>query len=99
MSVVTQVSTFLKINLKIVDLLTDSGDWDWNKMKSTFWQIDHAEVKRIPVGIAEGNDKLIGHGAPKGEYTVRSGYHLAISNVKSDNKRLVCGFNGVLKKL
>lgn len=64
-------------NLKVSDLLDDNGAWNWNFIQSILWEVDVTEVKRITVGCGTGNDTLIWHYTPKGEYSVKSGYYLA----------------------
>lgn len=45
--------------LKVADLLTISGEWNWPLITSVLWEVDCAEIRRIPMGSGSGCDKLI----------------------------------------
>lgn len=75
------------------------GTWDLNKIESYFWEIDHEEVKRIPLSAPQGKDVLVWHYDSKGEFTVKSGYHLAMAHEENDSNGIRCGFIRGLKKL
>lgn len=47
-----------QFHLKVCDLMTVYGDWDWHKVNSTLWKVDQHEVKRIPVGNGTGKDQV-----------------------------------------
>lgn len=68
------------------------GDWDWDMVASVLWEVDHEEIMRILIGSMEGTDKLIWHYTSNGEYTVKSGYLLALGSGESDSQGIRCGF-------
>lgn len=87
------------INLRVADFIGENGVWDWQKISISLWDVDVDEVKRIPMCDSTENDKLVWHYNPRGEYSVRSGYHLAMANDESGSDGLICGFSKGLKKL
>lgn len=36
-----------------------TGDWDWDKIRLHFWEVDHHEPLRIPTGFLNEDDELI----------------------------------------
>lgn len=83
--------------IKVSELMDDSGDWKWDKLNEILWEVDRDEVTRIAVG--DGGDKLIWHYASKGEYTVSSGYHLAMREEESGSSGSSCGYAIGLRKM
>lgn len=66
---------------------------------NTLWDMDHEELKRIPLCGIQGSDILVWHFHPSGEFTVRSGYHLAQNIDEEGSNGLQCGLAKVLKKV
>lgn len=63
-------------HLKVADLFTHNGEWNWPLIQTMLWVVDIIKIKRIPLGGGSGNDKLIWHYNSKGDYTVKCGYFL-----------------------
>lgn len=76
-----QPSTFLLItkarkgqdDMVVADMIT-AGRWDDRVLEETFWLIDCARIRSIPLGRT---DALLWHFDPRGVFTVKSAYKLA----------------------
>lgn len=86
-------------NMMVSELLDENGGWRWNSLIDVFWEVDRAEVRRIPVRLDYGDDKLIWHFDVKGEYSVKSGSHLAMKVEESNSNGETCGHAKGLKRL
>lgn len=86
-------------SLKVADFISVSGEWDWTKINNVLWEADIEDVKRIPLCGISDNDRVVWRYDSKGEYMVRSSYHLAISHKKSGSNGLQSGFARGLKRM
>lgn len=68
-------------------------------MCSTLWDMDLEELKRILLCGNHGSDILVWHFHPSGEFTVKTGYHLAQYIDEEGSNGLLCGLAKVLKKV
>ncbi|KAK2642133.1 hypothetical protein Ddye_023896 [Dipteronia dyeriana] len=60
-------------------LISPSGGWDVQLVRSFFWSEEAELILSIPLGISQAKDTLQWHFDKKGNYLVRSGYKFAIS--------------------
>ncbi|PKA49974.1 Putative ribonuclease H protein [Apostasia shenzhenica] len=84
---------------RIVELLTEDGSWNWEKINSILWSIDYHLILEMPPCSTKFDDALIWHWDKKGSYSVKSGYVTTTqgeSNVASSSNG---GFNLWWKKL
>lgn len=89
----------IHLNHRVADLININGEWNWALISGILWDVDAEEVKRIHLCDNSENDRLVWHYDSKGEFTVRSGYHLAMSQEESGSNGLQCGFSSGLKKM
>lgn len=71
----------------------------WLKIAGIQWEVDVEEVKHTPLCGTSANGRLVWHYDSKGEFTVRSGYHLAMSHDEFGSDGIKSGFSRGLKKL
>ncbi|XP_062094098.1 uncharacterized protein LOC133800152 [Humulus lupulus] len=64
--------------LKVIDLRGAEGDWDENFVRNIFTKEDANNIMSIIPGPLDSRDKRIWHFNQNGEYSVRSGYQVAI---------------------
>lgn len=85
--------------ITVGELMTVEGTWDWNMIHNIFWEVDSEEVKRLPIDMTVGGDKLIWNYSKNGEYTVKTEYHLAHANVETTSHGDLCGFSNSLRHM
>lgn len=66
-------------NLTVEELRTETRQWNWMLINECFWPIDHEEFRKIPIHALSGSDRIIWHYNSNGIYSVKSGYHLAMT--------------------
>lgn len=77
-------------NLRVADLLFDTGGWNVELIQDLFWEEDSAYILGIPLPTESGVDTRIWHYCKHGHYFVRSAYFLA-----RDMKHVVrCNLSG-----
>lgn len=62
----------------VSDLIVKNGTWNETLIRSLFWDFECGKIFSIPLVGLEEEDQLIWHYHPKGQYTVKSGYHVAL---------------------
>lgn len=70
----------LSINTKVSDLMTSSGIWNYDLIRAAFLPHDAEAILSIPITNGRGSDTTIWHYRKDGNYSVRSGYRLAIDS-------------------
>ncbi|XP_062080800.1 uncharacterized protein LOC133785597 [Humulus lupulus] len=71
---------FLPSGLRVIDLKKNDGCWDVEMIKCLFNEEDAMLILGIPCSEHHLPDKLLWHFTNNGEYSVKSGYHLAMSS-------------------
>lgn len=78
--VITTRSTNSVFPDRVSDFIdVDSRSWRWDILEQYFRPVDRERILKIPIGDISTVDRLVWHYSPHGEYTVRSGYHLALN--------------------
>lgn len=62
----------------VVDLINEENQWDEGKLNHHFMQKDIDVILKIPLPKDQVEDEPIWHFDKMGEYSVRSGYQLAL---------------------
>ncbi|XP_073142474.1 uncharacterized protein [Henckelia pumila] len=86
-------------DIRVSDLLTETGEWNWQQIHHILWPIDHDEIRRLPQRCLNDPDKLIWHFNTDGAFSVRSGYHLASSVCEGSSTGTFSGAVSFLRKL
>ncbi|XP_028076555.1 uncharacterized protein LOC114278664 [Camellia sinensis] len=60
-------------------------EWDHHKLKPMVGEHDFANIISIPISVKDKTDSLVWHFSPKGNYEVKSRYHLAINEQRCGN--------------
>lgn len=66
----------IEVNLNVSALIQDGRQWDLTKLDNTFHVNEVQRIRQLPVG--EVPDRDIWDYSSHGEYTVKSGYKLAM---------------------
>jgi hypothetical protein len=62
---------------KVKDLLlADGSGWDLDKLNEAFFEVDVADILKIPIGRAGTDDYVAWNYTKNGQFSVRSAYHL-----------------------
>ena len=69
----------------VADLISQENNWDQRKVRQWFMDEDAAEILRIPLSRRPRMDEVIWHFDKKGQYSVKSGYQLALK-IKNPDK-------------
>ncbi|KAH9751892.1 putative reverse transcriptase/RNA-dependent DNA polymerase [Citrus sinensis] len=69
----------------VADLISQENNWDQRKVRQWFMDEDAAEILRIPLPRRPRMDEVIWHFDKKGQYSVKSGYQLALK-IKNPDK-------------
>lgn len=64
-------------NAKVIDLIMEDGLWNMQKINDHFGREDSEAIANICLSPIKRDDLLVWYYDSKGEYTVRSGYHIA----------------------
>lgn len=72
-------------NSKVSDLITIEGQWDIQKIQSCFNEEDARKILNLCLSVRSREDEPVWFYNPKGDYSVRSGYHLAIKIERQDS--------------
>lgn len=62
----------------VADLINEDNQWNVNKLHMHFRQEDVAEILKIPLPNQQSEDEVLWHFDKRGEYSVKSGYQLAL---------------------
>ncbi|XP_012857002.1 PREDICTED: uncharacterized protein LOC105976270 [Erythranthe guttata] len=66
---------------RVSDLLeSDSNSWNLQLVHNIFWEVDVDRILGVPLGGPHTNDSWVWHHSPKGNFTVRSAYHMILNN-------------------
>ncbi|KAK6124264.1 hypothetical protein DH2020_042016 [Rehmannia glutinosa] len=63
----------------VADLISE-GQWNTQLVRQNFWPLDRDLILSIPLSHSNPPDKIIWHYEKSGNYSVRSGYKLALQN-------------------
>ncbi|XP_050238071.1 uncharacterized protein LOC126687555 [Mercurialis annua] len=79
--------TITQNRFEMVLNLRNTGGSSWNELKlhSLFSPKDVALILAMPILVYNSDDRLIWHHTNTGEYSVKSGYHIALSNAHSNS--------------
>ncbi|XP_063945891.1 uncharacterized protein LOC108212308 [Daucus carota subsp. sativus] len=66
------------VNSSVADFIS-SGKWNLSKLKECVSDQSVSEISAIPISRTNANDRLVWHFDYKGNYTVKSGYYVALS--------------------
>ncbi|KAL8135230.1 hypothetical protein AgCh_010047 [Apium graveolens] len=78
---------------KVIDILGISessgkgGRWNLNKLKEYVSDQSVSEISSIPISRIDANDCLVSHFDSRGNYTVKSGYYVALHLKESSNQQ------------
>uniref|UniRef100_A0A803P8R6 RNase H type-1 domain-containing protein n=1 Tax=Cannabis sativa TaxID=3483 RepID=A0A803P8R6_CANSA len=81
------------INMKVVDLLLDSRQWDVDLLRELSLDSDVNKVLSIPLTLINQQDILMWHHETNGQHTVKSGYALAMK--LEDHSPLASGIEAI----
>ena len=56
------------------------GEWNDKVLNLHFWPVDIEPIRNIVLSLNRREDRLIWHYGASGQYTIRSGYKVAISS-------------------
>lgn len=73
-------SLIMSTNMLIAEFITPSLCWDINKLKRYVIDKDADIISSIPINNCSEEDKWIWHYTSHGEYTVKSGYKLSMTD-------------------
>lgn len=76
---------YLGNNTKVSDLMTEDGLWDNYIISTHFNEVDASAISNICLGTIVRDELLVWHFYKKGDYTVKSGYHVAIQLNRQDS--------------
>lgn len=81
----------------MADLKGDQETWDEDLIRKNFLKSDMNAILKMPLSRSPKKDNLIQFDDQKGQFTVKSSYHLAIS-LKEENSSSSNSGNGALWK-
>ena len=74
----------LSLDLKVRDVITPYGCWDWSLIPFELPQNIKAEIQGTPIPImVRGGDKLVWKFSPKGGFEMRSAYLLTTNSLEA----------------
>ncbi|KAJ4702817.1 Ribonuclease H-like domain containing protein [Melia azedarach] len=82
---------------KVALLLNTNNEWDTSIIRQHFTSLEAETILRIPLPRVEKEDHLIWHYEKRGEYTVKSGYQVALGLNFPDSLSSSSNFTGWLK--
>ena len=68
-------------NMRVAELKHNGGEWNEALVRAMFDDEDAKDILAIPVSEEGTQDKLRWHFSPDGEYTVKSGYRVALTSL------------------
>ncbi|KAL9461995.1 hypothetical protein AB3S75_000061 [Citrus x aurantiifolia] len=68
----------LPVNSVVADLIKANNQWDEIKLRQHFMAADTAEILKIPFPAEQSEDEVLWHYNKRGNYSVKSGYQLAL---------------------
>jgi hypothetical protein len=74
------------VQLRVCDLISSSGGWDVEKLGQFYTVEEQNAILDIPLMQTASRDRLIWNYNRNGNYTVKSGYWLALKEVRSDER-------------
>ncbi|PON98280.1 hypothetical protein TorRG33x02_058550, partial [Trema orientale] len=67
-------------DLRVSDLITQPRQWNLDLIYCYFYPVDWDSILSIPLSLSSTQDSLIWHFGKNSEYSVKSGYHTALSD-------------------
>ncbi|KAL0458885.1 UNVERIFIED_CONTAM: hypothetical protein Slati_0515700 [Sesamum latifolium] len=78
-------------NLQVSALIRqESREWDLEVLNTLFWPEDREVIQQIPLSSFSEPDFLIWHYSSNGLFSVRSAYHLALSEMSQEGTSCEC---------
>ena len=75
----------LPVSSIVADLIKVDNQWDEIKLRQHFMDVDTAEILKIPLPAKKAEDEVLWHYDKRGNYSVKSGYQLALRSKFPDS--------------
>ncbi|XP_062118476.1 uncharacterized protein LOC133832109 [Humulus lupulus] len=90
---------FIPPDLKVIDLKRSDGSWDEVMIKCIFNEDDAKLMLSLPCSSVQLRDKLLWHFSKNGEYSVRSGYYVAMNQIEMPENSDAMNSKSLWKKI
>ncbi|XP_074374536.1 uncharacterized protein LOC141714941 [Apium graveolens] len=85
-SFIRDAKGLFNVNFTVADFIS-GGRWNLNKLKEYVSDQSVSEISSIPISRTDANDCLVSHFDSRGNYTVKSGYYVALHLKESSNQQ------------
>ncbi|KAH9723191.1 reverse transcriptase domain-containing protein [Citrus sinensis] len=75
----------LHVSSVVADLIKADNQWDEIKLRQHFMDVDTVEILKIPLPAEKEEDEVLWHYDKRGNYSVKSGYQLALRSKFPDS--------------